>query len=122
MDKYQKQITEADEFIPKLDELISKPFEKETELQQMKSSLSSLEREIALKIQEKQEQLDEQLKVTLEIDTPAETNSPEAIIVSMSASEITHETRIEKVVNGADHDSASVSEQMELKKSKGLRI
>jgi N12 class adenine-specific DNA methylase len=45
-------ITKLDQQIPVLQKLAAKPFEKETELTSMKTELSRLEREIALKIQE----------------------------------------------------------------------
>lgn len=53
-EKYQKSLTDLELQIPKLEELITKSFRKENELQQMKIELSSLEREILVKIQENQ--------------------------------------------------------------------
>jgi hypothetical protein len=53
-EKYQKSLSDIENQMPELQKLIAKPFSKESELQQMKSDLSSLEREIALKIQENQ--------------------------------------------------------------------
>jgi hypothetical protein len=53
-DKYQKSLNEIENQLPELKQLSTKAFSKEHELQQMKSDLSSLEREIALKIQENQ--------------------------------------------------------------------
>jgi hypothetical protein len=53
-EKYQKSLKEVEEQLPKLQQLIVKPFSKESELQQLKSKLSGLEREITLKIQENQ--------------------------------------------------------------------
>ncbi|MNL14486.1 hypothetical protein D3C87_1354290 [compost metagenome] len=52
--KYQKSLNDIENQLPELQQLMVKPFSKEQELQQMKSDLSSLEREIALKIQENQ--------------------------------------------------------------------
>ena len=40
--------------IPKLEQLTTKPFLQEAELQQMKNELANLERQIAIKIQENQ--------------------------------------------------------------------
>lgn len=53
-EKYQKSLKEVEGQLPKLQQLILKPFGKENELQQMKSKLSGIEREITLKIQENQ--------------------------------------------------------------------
>lgn len=53
-EKYQKSLKEVEDQLPKLQQLILKPFVKENELQQMKSKLSGIEREITLKIQENQ--------------------------------------------------------------------
>ncbi|MCV9926307.1 helicase-related protein [Flavobacterium sp. LS1R49] len=53
-EKYQKTIKDIERQLPDLQKLVAKPFSKENELQQMKIELSSLEREIALKIQENQ--------------------------------------------------------------------
>ncbi len=52
--KYQKQIQAQGKQRSSLEQLAKKPFEKEEELREMKSKLSSLEREIAVNIQEKQ--------------------------------------------------------------------
>ena len=53
-EKYQKPLRDIEEQLPKLQELLAKPFGKEIELQQMKNELSSLEREIIVKIQDNQ--------------------------------------------------------------------
>ena len=53
-EKYQKNLLELEKEIPMLAQLTTKPFGKEAELQQMKSELSRLEREITIKIQENQ--------------------------------------------------------------------
>lgn len=53
-EKYRKSLNDIENQLPELQQLMAKPFSKEQELQQMKSDLSSLEREIALKIQENQ--------------------------------------------------------------------
>ena len=52
--KYQKSLNDIEVQLPELQQLMAKPFSKEQELQVLKSELSSLEREIALKIQENQ--------------------------------------------------------------------
>jgi len=53
-EKYQNKQSELEKNIPMVAALASKPFEKESELANMKSELSKLEREIAIKIQENQ--------------------------------------------------------------------
>jgi hypothetical protein len=53
-EKYQKTLNELEKNIPMIASLANKPFEKESELMQMKSDLSKLEREITIKIQENQ--------------------------------------------------------------------
>jgi N12 class adenine-specific DNA methylase len=53
-DKYGREVSEIDKEIMLLGQIAAKPFEKEAELAQLKSELSKLEREIALKIQESQ--------------------------------------------------------------------
>jgi len=53
-DKYAENLKELDKEIPLLQQIIAKPFEKEQELATMKTTLANLEREITLKIQEKQ--------------------------------------------------------------------
>lgn len=50
----QKQLADLDKSIPALEKLSKKPFEKEQELQELKNQLSNLEREIAVRIQQKQ--------------------------------------------------------------------
>jgi hypothetical protein len=119
VEKYQKQVQEADELIPKLGALIEKSFEKEAELQQLKSSLSNLEREIALKIQEKLEQQQEQAGIKPDLDGPI---AGEAIIVNMNGFEGKPETRTDKIVNGANAGSDQDNARIELKKNRGLKI
>lgn len=53
-EKYAKEIENINGQIPKLEKLCQKPFEREEELQGTKVQLAALERDIALKIQEKQ--------------------------------------------------------------------
>lgn len=45
---------ELEQNIPMLEKIVAKPFDKEGELGQLKKDVSKLEREITLKIQEKQ--------------------------------------------------------------------
>ncbi|ALM50161.1 DNA methylase [Flavobacterium psychrophilum] len=60
-EKYAKELQSISDQIPKLEKLCQKPFEKEAELQVMKSQLATLERDIALKIQEKQLQSEKEV-------------------------------------------------------------
>ena len=53
-EKYQKSLSELTQNIQMMEQLISKPFEKDTELSHLKTSVQSLEREIAIKIQTNQ--------------------------------------------------------------------
>ncbi len=53
-EKYQKNLLKLEKEIPMVAQLTTKPFGKEAELQQMKSELFRLEREITIKIQENQ--------------------------------------------------------------------
>lgn len=52
--KYNKELRELESEIPKLQQLMKKPFQREKELQEMKKELSMLERQIALNIQQQQ--------------------------------------------------------------------
>ncbi|HET7117764.1 MAG TPA: hypothetical protein VFI29_14820, partial [Hanamia sp.] len=53
-EKYEHSLSELDKAMPKLEQLTTKPFLQEGELQQMKNELANLERQIAIKIQENQ--------------------------------------------------------------------
>ena len=53
-EKYQKNLHELEQNIPMFQQLVSKPFEKEKELAQLKKDVSKLEREISIKIQANQ--------------------------------------------------------------------
>ncbi|KAA9038702.1 DNA methylase [Ginsengibacter hankyongi] len=53
-EKYQKNLQELEQNIPMLQQLVSKPFEREEELSQLKKDVSKLEREISIKIQANQ--------------------------------------------------------------------
>lgn len=53
-DKYEKNMKELERNIPMLEQLVVKPFEKETELAGLKNEVANLEREITIKIQKNQ--------------------------------------------------------------------
>ncbi len=65
-EKYQKSLQELEQNIPMLEKLVSKPFEKDEELAQLKNDVSRLEREITLKIQENQMKQNEAAEVNIE--------------------------------------------------------
>ncbi|MGL1659461.1 hypothetical protein ACSTH1_23445, partial [Vibrio parahaemolyticus] len=50
-EKYQKELNELNQNIPMLEKIVTKPFDKEDELAQLKKDVSRLEREISIKIQ-----------------------------------------------------------------------
>ncbi|WP_348823355.1 helicase-related protein [Flavobacterium aestuarii] len=75
-EKYQKSLNDIEEQLPKLQQLTAKPFSKENELQQMKSELSSLEREIALKIQENQLKQDNPQNASINGETSESNDVP----------------------------------------------
>ncbi|HVW96798.1 MAG TPA: helicase-related protein [Mucilaginibacter sp.] len=74
-EKYAEKIRALEKEIPLLQQIIAKPFEKEKELAEMKTSLANLEREIALRITEKQLKESGQL----ELDQPKENTTVEPV-------------------------------------------
>ena len=85
-EKYQKSLNDIENQLPELQQLTAKPFSKEHELQQMKSELSSLEREIALKIQENQLKQDNPQDANINGET-AESNEVSVIQLPIKSSE-----------------------------------
>lgn len=65
-EKYQRELSELNQNIPMLEKIVSKPFDKEDELGQLKKDVSRLEREIMLKIQENQMKQHEAAEITIE--------------------------------------------------------
>jgi len=124
-EKYQNHLNELGKNIPMVSALASKPFEKENELALMKSELSKLEREIAIKIQEnqmKQNGLLDTNKVQRENTTPKETP-----VIQMTPKGVTPlQVAMAKVngntVNGKEHYEQNEMQQPSLKRSKGLRL
>jgi hypothetical protein len=79
-EKYQKTLQELEQNIPMLEKIVTKPFDKEDELGQLKKDVSKLEREITIKIQEKQMKQDDNNEAIPEVpvvkmETVAPTNS-----------------------------------------------
>ena len=106
-----------------LQQLASKPFEKEVELAQMKSELSNLERQISLKIQEKQMKQNGLLdsdKVKQENEIPKE-----APVIQMVPKDVTLQTAMAKA-NGATISKENFKQnqvpQPRIKRSRGLRF
>ena len=85
-EKYQKSLNDIENQLPELQQLTANPFSKEHELQQMKSELSSLEREIALKIQENQLKQDNPQDASINGET-AESNEVSVIQLPIKSSE-----------------------------------
>jgi N12 class adenine-specific DNA methylase len=83
-EKYTKTLDELDKEIPMVEALLSKPFEKEQELTELKTQLANLEREINLKIQEKQLQETQQLvEPGLLADTGDNKTNKETVVIKM---------------------------------------
>lgn len=74
-EQYQKKLQELAHNIPILEKIISKPFEKENELVELKKECSTLERAITLKIQETKMLQDEPVKETPVIKMDQESKS-----------------------------------------------
>ena len=126
VEKYGKELKEMAEQVPQLKAMLGKPFEKESELQQMKSELSRLEREIAQKIHEKQDAQKEQQAEQVEIITPAdegkkEINGNEARVISIARTDHPGTERL--IVNSREGGfAAHQPNTVTLKKTKGLKI
>jgi N12 class adenine-specific DNA methylase len=89
VEKYKKELIETEGTIPKLEALLGRPFEKEAELQQMKIELYSLDREIAMKIHQKQQEESQQQSMGLS----------EATVIQLPDKEA--EVKLANVVNGS---------------------
>ena len=89
-EKYTKTLNDLDKEIPMVEQIVAKPFEKERELAEMKTGLANLEREIAIKIQEKQMKENGQLEIAPdegvkpEITIPADKVSGETVIIKLT--------------------------------------
>jgi len=106
--------------------MLDKPFEKESELQQMKSELSRLEREIAQKIQEKQQaqqqQDDKQLAINPEAGEGKNTAAGiEAKVINLQEPDNRSHERL--VANSRETVFSPHQEISQvLKKTKGVRL
>ena len=86
-DKYQKNLQELNLNIPMLQQLVIKPFEKESELAQLKKDVSKLEREISIKIQENQMRQHD-------LKNETTTGIKEAPVVKMDTKELKHQNTL----------------------------
>jgi len=122
VEKYGKELKEMDEQAPQLKAMLDKPFEKESDLQQMKSELAKLEREIARKIQEKQEaQKEQQAETITSTGEEKKEGGTEAKIVAMPPTD--QPETIRRVVNFREADFSPPQQDVTgLKKTKGLKL
>jgi hypothetical protein len=93
-EKYTKTIAELDREIPTIEQIVSKPFEKEKELAEMKTTLAGLEREIAIKIQERQMKEQQPAK---EEQTPEQ--ATETVIIRMRPQETGTDNKVPQPVS-----------------------
>ena len=124
-DKYQNNLSELEKNLPMVAALASKPFEKESELVSMKSELSKLEREIAIKIQEnqmKQNGLLDTDKAQQENTLPKET----PVIQMMPKENTPLQIAMAKVngatVNNKDHNEQNQLPQTRIRRGNRLRL
>ncbi|SDW13968.1 SNF2 family N-terminal domain-containing protein [Hydrobacter penzbergensis] len=124
-EKYQNHLNELEKNIPMVAALATKLFEKETQLVQMKSELSKMEREIAIKIQEnqmKQNSLLDTNKPQQENTLPKET----PIIQMMPKGATPLQVAMAKVngaaVNGKEHYGENQMEQTYIKRSNRFKL
>ena len=124
-EKYGNNLCELEKNIPMVTTLASKPFEKESELIHMKSELSKLEREIAIKIQENQ------MKQNGVLDTDKaqheNTIPKEAPVIQMMPKENTPlQVAMAKVagvaVNGKEQYQQNGLQEPRIKRSNRLRL
>jgi N12 class adenine-specific DNA methylase len=83
VEKYRNELLELAEKIPQVRQLTLKPFEKETELRELKSSLTVLEEDISRNIQEREKREREELEIAQQEDALPEENE---VTVSVTAS------------------------------------
>ena len=58
LDRHQSELAQAERELPLIRQMINKPFEKDNELKDLKTTLASLERSIALKLEERRQTQD----------------------------------------------------------------
>ncbi len=125
VEKHQKELRELQEQLPQLKGMLNKPFEKEADLQQMKSELSRLEREIAQKIREKQEQ--PQRSEQPELHRVADEGKKESVeakvgVAAPNGKESRPSVQDWISQNGAKIEAIKEKTDQVLKRTKGVRI
>ncbi|MDB4921839.1 helicase-related protein [Mucilaginibacter sp.] len=124
VEKQGRELREMEEQLPQLQSLLGKPFEKETELQQMKGELSRLEREIAQKILEKQAAQNQQegSEEMLADEKKNGINQAEAKVIAMPGQQKQNDP--EKWVTQAVVNGSALRGEISLrgKKTKGLKL
>ncbi|HWW38147.1 helicase-related protein, partial [Pedobacter sp.] len=104
MVKNKKTLAELQENIPNLETLLNKPFEKEKELQELKTSLSKLELEISVNIQAKQMELS---AVGFDDHSMAKLSVVPTSFSMLLKPEIIHIDSLRKTVNALKDESIS---------------
>jgi N12 class adenine-specific DNA methylase len=118
LDKYKKELAELDENIPKLETLLSKPFEKDREIQQLKSELGNLERQIAVTIQEKQLKQNQAQKDAADEQAPQK----EATVIPLKPDEPMEKEQLLARANGAPVRPDESTTTKRIRQKQGLRI
>ena len=124
-EKYERNLGEIEKNIPMVDALATKPFEKEAELVQMKSELSNLERQIGLKIQEKQMKQNGLLdsdKVKPENQIPKEAPVIQMLPKENSTFQPTMAKSNGATMNSKENFKQNQLQQPRIKRSRGLRF
>jgi len=76
IETHSRQLSAAEKELPVLQQIIDKPFEKEGELRELKANLSSLEREIAISLEEKRMKEEGPLEADAMLQQAAATGEP----------------------------------------------
>jgi len=123
LEKYQKELADLNDNIPKLEALLSKPFEQDREIQQLKNELSSLERQIAVTIQEKQlKQTAAQKGADPENATGQAADQKEAAIIPLKPETQKEEQPRLARANGAPVTADDQTTAKRIRQKQGLRI
>lgn len=109
-EKYQKNVIDLKLNIQMMEQIVTKPFDKESELSQLKRDVAKLEREISIKIQ-----TNHMKQFEGEVQSPVEKNN--AVVIELNAKTNCAEIKRESI-NKAFLNKAELAP----KKAKGLRI
>ncbi|HEX8331087.1 MAG TPA: hypothetical protein VF622_00625, partial [Segetibacter sp.] len=125
-EKYQKTLDELERNIPMVFSLANKSFEKEIELVQMKSELSKLEREIALRIQENQMKQNGAMNDdTLEVKEHNKNDLKETPVINMVPNAVKPIQTVVAIVNGAavkNKDNYQQSQELQSRTRRNSRL